>query len=41
MEQYLIILLELEYLFMPSGIGYFENTSAGIPEYSPLIFSVN
>ena len=26
--------------FIPSGIGYFENTSAGIPEYSPLIFSV-
>ena len=26
--------------FMPSGIGYFENTSSGIPEYSPLIFSV-
>ena len=25
---------------MPSGIGYFENTSSGIPEYSPLIFSV-
>ena len=24
----------------PSGLGYFENTSAGIPEYSPLIFSV-
>jgi len=26
--------------FIPSGIGYFENTTAGIPEYSPLIFSV-
>ena len=26
--------------FMPSGIAYFENTSSGIPEYSPLIFSV-
>ena len=25
---------------MPSGIAYFENTSSGIPEYSPLIFSV-
>ena len=24
----------------PSGLGYFENTSSGIPEYSPLIFSV-
>jgi FKBP-type peptidyl-prolyl cis-trans isomerase len=27
--------------FLPSGIGYFENTTAGIPEYSPLIFTVN
>ena len=26
--------------FMPSGIAYYENTSSGIPEYSPLIFSV-
>ena len=26
--------------FIPSGIGYFENISAGIPEYSPLIFTV-
>ena len=26
--------------FMPSGIGYFENVSGGVPEYSPLIFSV-
>ena len=26
--------------FIPSGIGYFENVSAGIPEYSPLIFAV-
>ncbi len=26
--------------FIPSGLGYFENVSAGIPEYSPLIFSV-
>ncbi len=26
--------------FIPSGIGYFENVTAGIPEYSPLIFSV-
>ena len=26
--------------FLPSGIGYFENTSGGIPEYSPLVFSV-
>jgi len=25
---------------LPSGIGYFENTSGGIPEYSPLVFSV-
>ena len=27
--------------FLPSGLGYFENTSANIPEYSPLIFSVS
>jgi FKBP-type peptidyl-prolyl cis-trans isomerase len=27
--------------FLPSGIGYFENTTADIPEYSPLIFSVS
>jgi len=27
--------------FLPSGIGYFENTTANIPEYSPLIFSVS
>jgi len=26
--------------FIPSGLGYFENTSPGIPEYSPLIFTV-
>ena len=26
--------------FIPSGIGYFENVSASIPEYSPLIFAV-
>ena len=26
--------------FIPSGIGYFENISSGIPEYSPLIFKV-
>ena len=26
--------------FIPSGIGYFENVSSGIPEYSPLIFTV-
>ena len=26
--------------FLPSGLGYFENTSGGIPEYSPLVFSV-
>ena len=26
--------------FIPSGIGYFENISSGIPEYSPLIFAV-
>ena len=26
--------------FMPSGIGYFENVSGGVPEYSPLIFAV-
>jgi FKBP-type peptidyl-prolyl cis-trans isomerase len=26
--------------FIPSGIGYFENVSGGIPEYSPLIFAV-
>ena len=27
--------------FLPSGIGYFENTTSNIPEYSPLIFSVS
>ena len=27
--------------FLPSGIGYFENTTADIPEYSPLIFTVS
>ena len=27
--------------FLPSGIGYFDNTTADIPEYSPLIFSVS
>ena len=26
--------------FMPSGIGYFENVSGGVPEYSPLVFAV-
>ena len=26
--------------FIPSGIGYFENINSGIPEYSPLIFTV-
>ena len=26
--------------FIPSGIGYFGNTNSGIPEYSPLIFTV-
>ena len=26
--------------FIPSGIGYFENINLGIPEYSPLIFTV-
>ena len=26
--------------FFPSGIGYFENINSGIPEYSPLIFTV-
>ena len=28
-------------LFLPSGIGYFENSTADIPEYSPLIFTVS
>jgi len=27
--------------FLPSGIGYFENITADIPEYSPLIFTVS
>ena len=27
--------------FLPSGLGYFENTTADIPEYSPLIFQVS
>ena len=26
--------------FFPSGLGYFESSSPGIPEYSPLVFSV-
>ena len=26
--------------FMPSGIGYYENSTSTLPEYSPLIFSV-
>jgi len=26
--------------FIPSGIGYFGNVNSGIPEYSPLIFTV-
>ena len=26
--------------FIPSGIGYYENINSGIPEYSPLIFTV-
>jgi peptidylprolyl isomerase FKBP-type len=28
-------------LFIPSGLGYFNNTQSKIPAYSPLIFSVN
>ena len=28
-------------VFMPSGLGYFSNSQARIPAYSPLIFSVN
>ena len=28
-------------LFMPSGLGYYSNTNSGIPQYSPLIFSVS
>jgi hypothetical protein len=28
-------------LFMPSGLGYYNNASGGIPAYSPLIFKVN
>ena len=27
--------------FLPSGIGYFENSASGIPGYSPLIFTIN
>lgn len=27
-------------LFFPSGLGYFSNTNAGIPQYSPLIFNL-
>ena len=26
--------------FFPSGLGYYERSSPGIPEYSPLVFSV-
>ena len=26
--------------FLPSGIGYYENSTSTLPEYSPLIFSV-
>ena len=28
-------------IFMPSGLGYYNNNSASIPEYSPLIFIIN
>lgn len=28
-------------IFLPSGLGYFSNSQATIPPYSPLIFSVN
>ena len=28
-------------LFIPSALGYYNNSVGGIPEYSPLIFSVN
>ena len=28
-------------VFMPSGLGYYNNNSGAIPEYSPLIFIIN
>ena len=28
-------------IFMPSGLGYYNNNSGSIPEYSPLIFIIN
>ena len=28
-------------IFMPSGLGYFNNGQSGIPAYSPLVFSIN
>ena len=28
-------------IFMPSGLGYYNNNSGAIPEYSPLIFVIN
>ncbi|WP_372918510.1 FKBP-type peptidyl-prolyl cis-trans isomerase [Salegentibacter sp.] len=28
-------------VFFPSGLGYFSNSQASIPAYSPLIFSIN
>ena len=28
-------------IFMPSGLGYYNNNSGAIPEYSPLIFIIN
>ena len=28
-------------MFFPSGLGYYSNTNSGIPQYSPLIFSVS
>lgn len=27
-------------MFLPSGLGYFNNTVAGVPSYSPLIFKI-
>jgi len=28
-------------MFFPSGLGYFSNSNGGIPQYSPLIFSLS
>ena len=28
-------------IFMPSGLGYFGNSTLNIPAYSPLVFSLN